>query len=85
VTKEDPPLIVDELVNKRHTVVEHEGQVLGYDWDDVESVEFETPRDVKESWNEDGTVTRELGKAHLNVCITFKEGTDGARWAIGSK
>lgn len=65
-------------MSHQHTVVEHEGQILGYNQDDVESIDFETPRDIVERV-EDGHVLRSPGTAHLNVRITFKEGC-AAQW-----
>lgn len=56
-----------------HTVFETEdGQVLTYDQEDVEHIEFSTPVDVHE---QEDSNKRTLGKHHLNVSITFKDGT----------
>lgn len=56
-------------------VVQTEDHVLTYDWEDVESVQFSTPRDViKISETE-----RQFGKCHLNLTVNFKDGK-GPLW-----
>lgn len=57
---------------------EHEGSVLVFDWDDVESWEVQTPADVHETEGANG-VERTLGQRHLILTVDFKPGK-AARW-----
>lgn len=64
----------------RMSAVTTNGHVLHYDSEDVESMEFATPVDVKRNeQNPDGSGAMQLGKAHLNLQITFKDGC-GPSW-----
>jgi hypothetical protein len=60
---------------------EESGQVLVYDTDDVERLEFDTPRNVVPcQCGPECNHTHKLGPAHLNVHLHFKAGARGAFW-----
>lgn len=51
------------------------GQALTFDPDDIESVELNMPIDVRDVTPPGGTaIVRELGKSHVHLHITFKDG-----------